>query len=97
MATKRSTRTQTTRSAVAPAAGPAPVGTASTGPGGEPSGFYWDRLRAAQNDAAALDELADELERHGYAADGQIRRAVADARQALGGRGAPRQRTRRGG
>lgn len=44
----------------------------------QPSGYYWDKFEEAGDDEEALRELDAELEKHGYAEDGQIRQAIRD-------------------
>jgi len=68
-----------------------PFATGTVGPGGEPSGHYWDRLKAAKT-ADDLDELEDELSTHKYSVDGQLRQAVAAKRTEMGS--ATRRRSR---
>jgi hypothetical protein len=67
---------------------PGTTATGSVGPGtGPPKGHYWDRLKEAKakGDKAALGELLDELEIHGYDRGGQIMTATLAAFNEAGG------------
>lgn len=62
------------------------IASGSVGPAGqEPSGFYWDRLKAAKT-LAELSALDKELAAHRYSADGQIRQALIARRDEIGSR-----------
>lgn len=58
---------------------------ADSPPGTKPKGHYWDRLARAEGDKAALGELLDELELHGYDRGGQIMTETLAAFNEAGG------------
>jgi hypothetical protein len=55
--------------------------------GAKPRGYMWDTLAAALEAKCedTLTALMQHAERHGYAPDGQLRRAIADALSSLRG------------